>query len=42
MHVVKYSKILNKNLKEQAGSSFWNARMDFRKKTDRAQIHCLV
>jgi hypothetical protein len=33
MHAVKYSKILNKNLNEQAGSSFWNARMDSGKKT---------
>jgi hypothetical protein len=28
MHVVNYSKILNENSKEHAGSSFWNARTD--------------
>jgi hypothetical protein len=32
MHVAKYSIILNESLKEQAGSSFWNARMDSEKK----------
>jgi hypothetical protein len=32
MHVVKYNKILNENLKEQAGNSFWNARMEAGKK----------
>ena len=31
MHVFKYSKILNENSKEQAGSSYWNARMDSEK-----------
>jgi hypothetical protein len=31
MHALKYSRILNENSKEQAGSSFWNARMDSEK-----------